>query len=148
MLCFPLKHEVGLVTIIELVSKWGSFEIRLFPWITLYIIVTWLSFVLFCCIAFRVFVTFRNICSISFYVWKTVLPSFFPDFNFCALLSVSETICKKFFKNISKSPNHPLRNMFQSRSATPRNPCILRPPFAKTTRFYNSFIRFGRETEL
>ncbi|MEL7308637.1 MAG: reverse transcriptase family protein, partial [Pseudomonadota bacterium] len=69
---------------------------------------------------------------------------YFSEHDFCHLKEATDSICKKLFKSIVFSCNHPLRRMFDSRSPTARNPCVLRAPFAKTARLSNSFIRYGR----
>ena len=62
----------------------------------------------------------------------------YPD-----LSSAAERACVKLFKRIEHDANHPLRTMFDIQSPNQtRSTCILRPPFAKTKRFYDSFIRF------
>ena len=50
--------------------------------------------------------------------------------------------CEKLMAQICAQPDHPLRGYFPARDKTRTNACSLRAPFAKTKRFYNSFIRF------
>ena len=69
---------------------------------------------------------------------------FFSDYDFPSFVSVSDNACKSLFLNIASNPNHSLRCMFNSRTATPRDPSTLCPPFSKTARFSNSFIKYAR----
>ena len=69
---------------------------------------------------------------------------YFTDYEFCNFEDATNRICNRLFDNIVKSYDHPLRVMFEERFPTSRNTCVLRAPFAKTSRFLNSFIRYGR----
>ena len=52
--------------------------------------------------------------------------------------------CLKLFSSVAHHSDHPLRVMFDSaHSRSVRHICPLRPPFAKTKRFSNSFIKFA-----
>jgi hypothetical protein len=52
-------------------------------------------------------------------------------------------ICQKLSNKIKKSPIHPLHYIFDKRRPHGRNLNIFCPPFAKTARFSNSFIKFA-----
>jgi hypothetical protein len=58
-------------------------------------------------------------------------------------------ISNKLAADIRRSDIHPLREMFCQRSASvTRNAQLFYPPFAKTARFKNSFIRFASDPSL
>ena len=69
---------------------------------------------------------------------------YFSSAQTCPLLSSANAMCLKLFTHITNVDNHPLRIMFQKRLPTPRNNAVLKPPFASSKRFSNSFIRFGK----
>ena len=87
-----------------------------------------------------------------------------PDFLFTKLLRVERRVlrsvgsmhstldlpsfvdrtCSKLFSSISHHEVHPLRAMFApSHARSTRTSSVFRPPFAKTTRFSRSFIKFA-----
>lgn len=57
--------------------------------------------------------------------------------------SAARQVCENLFDDVLKNVHHPLRSMFVNRIPTCRNPAVLKPPFARTVRFKNSFVRFG-----
>ena len=62
-----------------------------------------------------------------------------------SVLNAASLSCNKLFATILSASSHPLRDLFEnrlSRSTRPSVSCPLRPPFAKTKRFANSFIKF------
>ncbi len=67
----------------------------------------------------------------------------FFDYEFQSLLSVADNACKRLFNNVLKHETHSLRCMFESRDPTKRNSCVLKAPFARTSRFSNSFIKYA-----
>ena len=94
--------------------------------------------------------SFPCFCNIPQYLFNKLLrveqraAKFFPEFQYCKLQDTVDHICSKLFQNIVNSCDHPLRVMFEARQPTSRNACVLRAPRTKTTRFFNSFIRYGR----
>lgn len=64
--------------------------------------------------------------------------------NFIDLLAFANQLCDSLFMKIKETEQHPLREMFDARSLTPRNSCPLRKPRSKTQRFKNSFIKYCR----
>ena len=58
------------------------------------------------------------------------------------ILDTADATCSNLFRQVVKSCDHPLRDLFQARNPTPRNPCPLRPPMAKTERLRLSFVHF------
>jgi len=94
--------------------------------------------------------SFSSFCNLPDYLFYRLVQvekraaKFFPTHEHQALHLTAELMCKKFFNKILNCPNHPLRVMFQPRTPTSRNPMTLMAPFTKTSRFYKSFIRFGR----
>ena len=70
---------------------------------------------------------------------KSFMLDDFPSFTVAA-----DRMCKKLFINILKNEDHPLRCMFDARTPTYRNPLSVRPPFAKTARLGNSFIKYAK----
>ena len=93
---------------------------------------------------------FTCFCNLPKYLFQRLLQvekraaKFFPFYQFSNLQISADDMCIKFYQKIHDSNDHPLRSLFRSRTPTIRNPTTLRVPFAKTTRFNNSFIRFGR----
>ena len=69
---------------------------------------------------------------------------FFSDFKFHSFTTVADMICSKLFTDISRFKNHSLRCLFCERSMTPRDPSVIRAPFAATRRFSASFIRYAK----
>ena len=63
--------------------------------------------------------------------------------NYVSLRDFAKEICERLFKTVENEENHPLRTLFVNRVPTSRNPSTLRPPFARTVRFKNSFISYG-----
>ena len=62
--------------------------------------------------------------------------------NFPRVNKVAEGICEKLFAGVLSCDSHSLREMFLTRHFKSRNNCHLRPPFTKTKRFKESFIKF------
>lgn len=63
--------------------------------------------------------------------------------SFPSLIDVFNNSCCKLFSAVHKYPRHTLRQMFSRRNCNvTRATCTLRPPFARTSRFKNSFIKF------
>ena len=60
------------------------------------------------------------------------------------ILAAAEAMCRRLFVSIEGNNCHPLRVMFSERNKSLRNPLTLKPPFARTKRFSNSFIKFAR----
>lgn len=61
------------------------------------------------------------------------------------IIAHATLMCTNLFQVILKEECHPLRDVFQKRptnSCTRSHGCVLRPPFAKTKRYANSFIKF------
>ena len=46
------------------------------------------------------------------------------------------------FRKVYSAEDHPLRELFDSRLPTPRNPCVLRRPRANTKRLSSSFVSY------
>ena len=69
---------------------------------------------------------------------------FFLKLCFTELSVFVEDMCTKLFRLIESEPSHSLRCVFSERLPSLRNPLTLRAPRAKTRRFSESFIRFGR----
>lgn len=94
--------------------------------------------------------SFPCFCNLPQYLFNKIIrlerraTSYFSDYKFCSVQEATSRICERLFKDILNSCDHPLRVLFEARVPTPRNDCVLRAPLAKTTRFYNSFIRYGR----
>ena len=63
--------------------------------------------------------------------------------NFDFIRDSAESVCKRLFYKVANDPDHPLRSLFLNRVPTARNNSELKPPFARTSRFKNTFIRFG-----
>ena len=61
------------------------------------------------------------------------------------IAAAADSMCRRLFVLIEGNNSHPLRKIFLERDLTPRNPLSLKPPFARTTRFSNSFIKFARD---
>ena len=92
---------------------------------------------------------FPAFCNLPVYLFKLLrvekrAAKFFPDYKFDSLSISAERLCVRLFDTIVCKNDHPLRDIFEGRSPTPRNSCPLKAPFAKTTRFGKSFIRYGR----
>ena len=60
------------------------------------------------------------------------------------LSAAAEAMCSRIFSRIEGNPSHPLRRLFSERRRTARNQLSLRPPFARTKRYSESFIKFAR----
>ena len=63
-----------------------------------------------------------------------------------SVLNAAVLSCNKLFSAVLSASSHPLRDLFDdrlSRSTRLSTSCPLRPPFAKTKRFANSFINFA-----
>ncbi len=94
--------------------------------------------------------SFSSFCNLPEYLFYRLVQvekraaKFFPAHEHQALPLTAELMCNKLFNKILNSLDHPLRVMFQPRAPTPRNQMTLMAPFTKTSRFYKSFIRFGR----
>lgn len=54
----------------------------------------------------------------------------------------AKRMCENLFQRILSANDHPLRDLFVDRAPTPRNPCLLGRPLARTKRLSNSFVRF------
>lgn len=63
--------------------------------------------------------------------------------NFVTLDNAAENVCKRLFCAVLLDCHHPLRSLFVKRVPTTRDQSVIKPPFARTVRFKNSFIRFG-----
>ncbi len=63
--------------------------------------------------------------------------------KFVTINNASRNICERLFRNVLNNIHHPLRPLFMNRVPTARNLSVLKPPFARTVRFKNSFIRYG-----
>ena len=63
--------------------------------------------------------------------------------NCVRLAEAAENVCRRLFREIVQNVHHPLRPLFVNRVPTTRDRSVLKPPFARTVRFKNSFIRFG-----
>ena len=93
---------------------------------------------------------FPCFCNLPDYLFKKLLrvekraSRFFPGQSFDALNISAENICIRLFRQVMCYNDHPLFKLFDRRCPTRKNPLLLKPPFAKTTRFSKSFIRFGR----
>jgi hypothetical protein len=94
--------------------------------------------------------SFSCFCNLPKYLFHKILcverraARYFPGLQYSDLYDSTDRICKKLFRSVVKFSNHPLRAMFVPRLPTKRNACILSAPRTKTTRFFNSFIRYGR----
>ena len=65
--------------------------------------------------------------------------------NDSSLLNAASVSCQKLFSAVLSNISHPLRDIFDpghSRLTRLSSSCPLRPPFAKTKRFANSFTKF------
>jgi len=60
------------------------------------------------------------------------------------IFDVADDMCQSFFEKVVMNVNHPLRAVFTESTTSSRAPCSIRPPFAKSKRFYNSFIKYSR----
>jgi hypothetical protein len=60
------------------------------------------------------------------------------------ILAAADAMCRRLFASIEANDSHPLRTIFYERDKTARNHLTLKPPFARTKRFSNSFIKFAR----
>lgn len=69
---------------------------------------------------------------------------FFKDVDFLTLPVILERFCENLFKLVESKPSHSLRTIFRERCPTQRNSSTLTAPRAVTSRYSNSFIRFGR----
>jgi len=93
---------------------------------------------------------FPTFCNMPKYLLKKVVrvekraAKFFPEHEFCDFLAVADDTCRRLFDKVVRSDDHPLKALFDVRPPTRSNPCHLQAPFAKTCRFSNSFLRFGR----
>ena len=63
--------------------------------------------------------------------------------DFVRLAEAAENVCQRLFSEVVQNMHHPLRSLFVNRVPTTRDRSVLKPPFARTVRFKNSFIRFG-----
>lgn len=59
-----------------------------------------------------------------------------------SFLERANSSCENLFGQVEGIPDHPLRECFSSREPTRRNPCLLRPPFARSKRFKDSFLKY------
>ena len=64
-----------------------------------------------------------------------------PDVPFQA---AATKMCERLFNSILKHPDHELRSLFRPCARAGRSACVLRPPFARTKRFGDSFVKFAR----
>ena len=61
------------------------------------------------------------------------------------IADAADSICTKLFKSLVQNDDHLLRGIFSVRNSRfTRSSKFVRPPFAKTKRFSESFIRYGR----
>ena len=94
--------------------------------------------------------SFPCFCNLPQYLFDRMLrvedraARYFPEHDFCKIPDTVDRICNRLFNSVLNSSDHPLRVLFESRSPTRRNACVLRAPRTKTTRLFNSFIRYGR----
>ncbi len=94
---------------------------------------------------------FPAFCNLSFYLMQRlerVERRIFrligqPDTLRPSLIESSQDLCRKLFSQVTVNEHHPLRSLFLSRVPTARNALTLKPPFARTKRFKDSFIKFG-----
>ena len=61
-----------------------------------------------------------------------------------SILNAADLMCERLFNDILKHPNHALRTLFLSSNRSGRSHSTLRPPFARTKRFSESFIKFAK----
>lgn len=67
------------------------------------------------------------------------------DAEFESLQSAANKTCMKLFRSIVCNVHHPLRELFTERhTRTTRSSAVFYAPFSKTSRFGNSFIKFGK----
>ena len=60
-----------------------------------------------------------------------------------SILCVLKSVCEKLYLNVMRSPNHPLRVMFQERNdSRTRSASNFIVPRSRTKRFKNSFVKF------
>ncbi|MEL7309564.1 MAG: reverse transcriptase domain-containing protein, partial [Pseudomonadota bacterium] len=70
---------------------------------------------------------------------------FFQLNDFPSFITVADKMCARLFQNVLRNEDHSLRCMFVARTPTLRNSMLLQPPFARTARFGNSFIRYAKD---
>jgi hypothetical protein len=54
-----------------------------------------------------------------------------------------DSLCSRLAKRIQKNEAHPLHSIFEKRQALGRSKHLFSKPFAKTTRYKNSFIKYA-----